>query len=76
MAEIKEEVLVSIKLEQDDTAFAKLATLKNTIIGLKTEQKALADAFKSGAITQKEYSEEVVRVEALQKKANMSDFCQ
>lgn len=68
MAEIKEEVIISIELDQDDGQFKKLADLKGTLIGLKTEQKNLEKALKEGAITQKEYNSEIVRVEALQKK--------
>lgn len=70
MAEVKEEVLIDIKLEQDEGAFKKLADLKNVLISNKNEQIALAKAFKDGVITQKEYSSEVVRLEANHKKAN------
>ncbi len=72
MAEIKEEVLIDIKLEQDEGQFKKLADLKGTILGLKEEQKNLAKALKDGAITQKEYNSEIVRVEALNKKTQAS----
>lgn len=69
MAEIKEEVIIDVNIEQDDGQFKKLADLKGTLVGLKTEQKQLEKALKEGAITQKEYNSEIVRVEALQKKA-------
>ena len=72
MSETKEEVLIDIKLEQDEGQFKKLAELKGTIIGLKDEQKNLAKALKDGSITQKEYNSEIVRVEALNKKTQAS----
>ncbi len=66
---IKQEILIDINLETDEGQFKKLADLKGTLIGLKTEQKQLEKALKDGAITQKEYNSEIVRVEALQKSA-------
>jgi len=65
-----EEVLVKVELEQDEGAFKKLADLKNVLLKNKNEQAALTKAFKDGAITQKEYSSEVVRLEANHKKLN------
>lgn len=67
--EIKQEVLIDINLEQDEADFRKLASLKGILVGMKAEQKLLNDAFKAGQLTQKEYASEIVRVEALQKKA-------
>ncbi len=68
MADGKEEVIISIDIQQDEGDFKKLADLKGSLIALKTEQKELQKALKEGAITQKEYNSEIVRVEALQKK--------
>jgi len=65
-----EEVLVKVELEQDEGAFKKLADLKNVLLNNKNEQAALTKAFKDGAITQKEYSSEVVRLETNHKKLN------
>lgn len=42
--------------------------IKNALISIKDEQKQLQDAFKKGAITQREYAAESVRVENTQKK--------
>jgi len=67
---ITQEVLIDIDIEQDDAAFTKLANLKGTILGLKTEQQNLTKALKEQTITQKEYNSEIVRVEALQKRAS------
>lgn len=64
----EETVLVEVKIEQEDAQFNKLANLKGTLVGLKTEQKQLEKALKDGIITQKEYNNEIVRVEALQKR--------
>lgn len=65
---MNEEVLISIKTEEEGDGFAKLSQLKSTLIGITQEQKQLQDAFKKGNITQKEYADEVVRLEANQKK--------
>ena len=68
MADETEKVIISIDIQQDEGDFKKLADLKGSLIALKTEQKELQKALKEGAITQKEYNSEIVRVEALQKK--------
>ena len=52
-----EQVLIEVKVEEDGGDFAKLAQLKNSLINIKQEQKDLAEAFKKGNITQKEYAE-------------------
>ena len=72
MAEIKEEVLIDIKLDQDEGQFKKLADLKGVINGLKEQEKQLAQDRKNGTITLKEYNSEIVRIEALNKKAKAS----
>ena len=66
--EIKKIVLVEIDLEQDQGSFAKLASYKTALAGIKDQQKELNNNLKLGRITQKEYSEEMVRLEAVQKK--------
>jgi len=63
-----EEVLVKVELEQDEGAFKKLADLKNVLLNNAAAQKQLAEDLKKGVITQKEYSSEVVRLEANHKK--------
>lgn len=65
---MKEEIIINMKLEQDEGAFAKLAQLKSSITNLKEEAKNLQTAYKNGSITLKEFSSESVRVEALMKK--------
>jgi len=70
MPEIKEDVLVSIQLEQDEGAFKKLADLKGVLIENKKAQVELSESYKKGNITQKEYASEVVRLEANHKKLN------
>lgn len=70
MADIKEEVLIDVKLEQEPDAFSKLSRLKGSILNLKQEQKDLSKAYKEGKITQKEFTEELVRVEAVLKKTS------
>lgn len=72
MPEIKEEVLIDIKLDQDEGQFKKLADLKGVINGLKEQEKQLAQDRKNGTITLKEYNSEIVRIEALNKKAKAS----
>ena len=63
-----EQVLIEVKVEEDGGDFAKLAQLKNSLINIKQEQKDLAEAFKKGNITQKEYAEGASRLEVNQKK--------
>ena len=63
-----EQVLIDVDIQRDDQDFVKLAQLKNSLISMKQEQVELSKAFKSGNITQKEYSTEVVRLEANMKK--------
>lgn len=63
-----EEVIIDLKLEQDEGEFAKLAQLKASIVNIKQEQAQLAKAYKEGSITLKEFASESVRLEANQKK--------
>lgn len=70
MPEIKEDVLVSIQLEQDEGAFKKLADLKNVLIENKKAQNQLNEDFRKGIITSKEYASDIVRLEANHKKLN------
>lgn len=70
MPEIKEDVLVSIQLEQDEGAFKKLADLKNVLIENKKAQNQLNEDFRKGRITSKEYASDIVRLEANHKKLN------
>lgn len=65
---VKEEILIDINLETDQDAFTKLAQLKGAIINNKEETLKLQQAYKQGLITQKEFTTEVVRLEANQKK--------
>ena len=58
--EIKKIVLVEIDLEQDQGSFAKLASYKTALAGIKDQQKELNNNLKLGRITQKEYSEVIV----------------
>lgn len=66
---IKQEVIIDINLEQDEGAFKKLADLKGTLNDLKNQRNGLNEALKKELITQREYNSEIVRVEALQKRA-------
>lgn len=68
----KEEIIFQFTVEQGD-AFTELEKLKLSIKGAKDEQKKLDEAFKKGAITQKEWAAETVRVEA-QLKRNQSAY--
>ena len=72
MAEIKEEVLIDIKLEQDEGQFKKLADLKGLITSNKEEQIKLTKSYRDNIITQKEYNSEIVRLEANGKKLKSS----
>lgn len=65
---MKEEIIIDLKLERDDGDFAKLANLKQTLLNVRQEQAELNKAYKSGAITIKEFASETVRLEANQKK--------
>jgi predicted nucleic acid-binding Zn-ribbon protein len=67
-----EEVLISVDIERDDADFQKLAQLKNALDSVKEEQQQLKAAVKSGAITQKEANQELVRLEAVNKKVSAS----
>ena len=66
--EIKKKVVVEVDLEEDQGDFAKLAQYKTALQNIKTEQKQLEEAYKKERITQKEYNEQLVRLEANQKK--------
>lgn len=70
MPDIKEDVLVSIQLEQDEGAFKKLADLKNVLIENKKAQNQLNEDFRKGRITSKEYASDIVRLDANHKKLN------
>lgn len=63
-----EEVIIDLKLDQDEGDFAKLAQLKTALLNIKTEQAQLSRAYKEGSITIKEFASESVRLEANQKK--------
>jgi len=63
-----EEVIIDLKLDQDEGDFAKLAQLKTSILNIKQEQAQLSRAYKEGSITIKEFASESVRLEANQKK--------
>lgn len=65
-----EEVLIDLKLEQDEGSFRQLAQLKGALMANRQEQDLLKKAYKEGNVTQKEYASEVVRLEAVQKKLN------
>jgi hypothetical protein len=59
----KEEVVFELSIEPAD-AFTELEKFKKAILDTKKEQKDLNDALKKGQITQKEYVQESVRLEA------------
>lgn len=67
---MKEEILVDIKVEQDQDTFTHLAKLKTALIHNQEEVNRLKTAYKNELITQKEFATEVVRLEANQKKLN------
>lgn len=63
-----EEVIIDLKLEQDEAAFAKLANLKNSISSLKDQQKQLNEDFKQGKVPIQQYNAESVKLETNLKK--------
>ncbi len=65
---MKEEVIIDINLEQEKDNFTKLASLKSAITTTQQSVSELKKAYKDGNVTLKEYTQEVVRLEANQKK--------
>lgn len=63
-----EEVIIDLKLEQDEAAFAKLANLKNSISSIKDQQKQLNEDFKQGKVPIQQYNAESVKLETNLKK--------
>jgi predicted nuclease with TOPRIM domain len=69
MAEVKQEVIIDLKLD----GFQDLEKLKVAIVQNKEEQKQLQAAYKQGQITVKEFASEQVRLEANLKK-NQTEY--
>jgi hypothetical protein len=69
MAEEKRSAILKLDIDQKD-GLTEMERLKSVIIGLKQEQSQLNKDFKAGNITQKEFAQELVRVETQLKKNN------
>lgn len=63
-----EEVLIDVKVENDDGDFQKLGQLKNSLANITDEKKKLAEQFKAGKVPVKEYYTELAKLEVQSKK--------
>lgn len=63
-----EEVIIDLNLKQNESDFAKLANLRNSISNLKDQQKQLNEDFKQGKVPIQRYNAESVKLETTLKK--------